>query len=461
MRHTTRNEGRGRNRPFPLRVAALGLLLPLGACSVDKILEVNDPDVATPGSVQDSTALPAVYAGAVADFAHAYAGGGDTGGGGSNEGQILLSGLLGDEFQSTDTFDTRIEIDQRAITAGGANGTSANGQLSDAERNLHRARRAAENGTDLFRDNGKGTDARRAELFALAGYTYVFFAENYCSGVAFSSIPFAGGEPTFGTPQSTNEILSTAIARFDSALAIAVAGSREANLAKIGKARALLDQGNRAAAAAVVAGIPTTFVYNTLYSDNTSRQENGVYNYTTDARRYGVSDLEGGSGLPYRSANDPRVPYAAAGAPFDTNFPGPFYNQLKYPTRGSDVPLATGVEARLIEAEAALNAGASNTYLPILNTLRATVGLPALVDPGTATGRIQQLFQERAFWLWLTSHRLGDERRLIRQYGFSEAQAFPSGAYVRGGTYGSDKNLPIFVDEGNNPNFTGCTSRAA
>lgn len=461
MRHTTRNEGRGLKRPFPLRVAALGLLLPLGACSVDKILEVDDPDVATPGSVQDSTALPAVYAGAVADFAHAYAGGGDTGGGGSNEGQIVLSGLLGDEFQSTDTFDTRIEIDMREIVTNTTNGTTSNGQLDDAERNLHRARRAAENGTDLFKQNNKPTDPRRAELFALAGYTYVFFAENYCSGVAFSSIPFGGGEPTFGSPQTTNEILATAIARFDSALAIAAAGSTEARLATIGKARALLDQGNRAAAAALVAGVPTTFVYNTLYSDNTSRQENGVYNYTTDARRYGVADQEGVVGLPYRSANDPRVPYNNGGAPFDTNFPGPFWNQLKYPTRSSDVPLATGVEARLIEAEAALNAGASNAYLPILNTLRATVGLPALVDPGTASGRIKQLFQERGFWLWLTSHRLGDMRREIRQYGLPEAQVFPTGAYVRGGTFGHDVNLPIFVDEGNNPNFTGCTSRAA
>ncbi|HSU17683.1 hypothetical protein [Longimicrobium sp.] len=461
MRHTTRNQGRG-FRPFPLRVAALGLLLPLGACSVDKILEVDDPDVATPGSVAGREALPAVYAGALADFAHAYAGGGDTGGGSRNEGQILLSGLLGDEFQSTDTFNTRIEIDQRDITPASTPGSSANGQLSDAERNLHRARRAAENGTDLFKENGLPTDPRRAELFALAGYTYIFFAENYCAGVTFSSIPFTGGDPTFGSPQSTNEVLATAIARFDSALAIAPAGSSQARLATIGKARALLDQGNRAAAAALVAAVPTTFSYDVPYSDNTSRQENGVYNYTTDARRYGVSDVEGGEGLPYRSANDPRVEYEDGGDPFDTNFPDPvFWNQLKYPARDSDVTLANGIEARLIEAEALLNGGASAAYLPVLNTLRATISLPALADPGTATGRIQQFFQERAFWLWLTSHRLGDMRREIRQYGLTEAQVFPSGDYIRGGTYGTDKNLPIFVDEGNNPNFTGCTSRAA
>jgi len=83
MRNST-HQAKGRLRPFPLRLAALGLLLPLGACSVDKILEVNDPDVLGPGGLSDPQNLPAVYAAAVAEFTHAYSGGGDTGGGGGN-----------------------------------------------------------------------------------------------------------------------------------------------------------------------------------------------------------------------------------------------------------------------------------------------------------------------------------------------------------------------------------------
>jgi len=43
--------------------------------------------------------------------------------------------------------------------------------------------------------------------------------------------------------------------------------------------------------------------------------------------------------------------------------------------------------------------------------------LAALTDPGTAEARVDLLFRERAFWFFLTGHRQGDLRRLIRQYG--------------------------------------------
>jgi starch-binding outer membrane protein, SusD/RagB family len=64
--------------------------------------------------------------------------------------------------------------------------------------------------------------------------------------------------------------------------------------------------------------------------------------------------------------------------------------------------------------------------------------------------------------MWLTAHRLGDLRRLVRQYGRDQADVFPNGTYWREGLqYGSDVNFPIYVDENNNPNFTGCLNRDA
>jgi hypothetical protein len=50
-------------------------------------------------------------------------------------------------------------------------------------------------------------------------------------------------------------------------------------------------------------------------------------------------------------------------------------------------------------------------------------------------------------------------RRLIRQLGRSPATVFPTGAYFKGGLYGTDVNFPIPFDELNNPNFTECTDR--
>ena len=57
--------------------------------------------------------------------------------------------------------------------------------------------------------------------------------------------------------------------------------------------------------------------------------------------------------------------------------------------------------------------------------------------------------------------RLGDLRRLIRQYDRAENTVFPSGEYHKGGEYGSDVNFPVSSDERNNPKFTGCIDRAA
>ena len=81
--------------------------------------------------------------------------------------------------------------------------------------------------------------------------------------------------------------------------------------------------------------------------------------------------------------------------------------------------------------------------------------------PGSAAGREDLHFRERAFWLYSTGHRLGDLRRLIRQYGRGAETVFPTGAYFKGGLYGTDVNLPIPQEEENNANFTACLDRNA
>ena len=128
------------------------------------------------------------------------------------------------------------------------------------------------------------------------------------------------------------------------------------------------------------------------------------------------------------------------------------------------MPLATGIEARLIEAEAALKAGDATTWLAKLNEARATgLGgtLAPLADPGTDAARVDLLFRERAFWMYFTSHRIGDLRRLVRQYGRGPETVWPTGNYFKGGVYGTDQNLPPAQAEKNNPGYTGCADRAA
>jgi starch-binding outer membrane protein, SusD/RagB family len=157
---------------------------------------------------------------------------------------------------------------------------------------------------------------------------------------------------------------------------------------------------------------------------------------------------------------DPRVLVDSLGVGSGTRLP--LYQQLNYAARGANMPLATGTEAALIRAESLLRGGQSAEYLSILNPLRASIGLAALPDPVNPGARVDQLFEERALWLWLTSHRLGDLRRLIRQYGRVAEQVFPVGVTIFGEPYGTDVNLPIPIDEANNPNFQGgCLNRDA
>jgi hypothetical protein len=122
------------------------------------------------------------------------------------------------------------------------------------------------------------------------------------------------------------------------------------------------------------------------------------------------------------------------------------------------------VEARLIEAEAALQTDPV-AALTILNALRSNAALltlrgyaanslPPLTLQPTAAGQVDQLFKERAYWLFLTSHRLGDMRRLIHQYQRAPESVFPTGSYFKGGTYGTDVNSPVPQREQNNANYT-------
>jgi hypothetical protein len=122
------------------------------------------------------------------------------------------------------------------------------------------------------------------------------------------------------------------------------------------------------------------------------------------------------------------------------------------------------VEARLIEAEAALQTNPV-AALTILNALRSNAALltlrgyaanslPPLVLQATTAAQVDQLFKERAYWLFLTSHRLGDMRRLIRQYQRTPESIFPTGPYFKGGTYGTDVNSPVPQREQNNANYT-------
>ena len=471
--------GNGRSSsPVPrLAIATGALLLPLvtlAACDPQELLEVEDPEFASPESLADPSALPTLIAGAIGDFQIAYSGSGYADGFTNPDAFITVTALLSDEFYASGSFETRIRTDQRDQFDPAQGNTS-----DDTFNTLQAARRSLNAAAEAVARVAEDADnSRIAELRALEGFTLVALGEGFCGNIPISATTESGGPGEPGQPLSTAEIFQEAIARFDQALAI----GPDYSLAKVGKGRALLDLGEFEAAAAATAGVPTEYVYLIDHSANSARQNNGVFTLQ-DNGRYSVANSEGRNGLPYRSAMDPRVPWVEDP---DGGFVStiPLYLDLRYPSFDADVPLAGGIEARLIEAEAALNAGNVDSWLSILNDLRADVQglmsarfesysanlpedfpstLTPLAPPAIQTERVQLHFSERAFWLYTTGHRLGDLRRMIRQYGFSAAQVFPIGDYRQGGTFGSDVSLPIPFEEINNPEYapTMCVTTEA
>lgn len=423
----------------------LGLLaLSLAGCDPDELTDLNDPDDITVAVATDTANIAELRNGVSYEFARAMTGPGATN---STPGIIGISGVLTDEMWYASTFQGMQEIDRR-------NMERTNGEVLTVFQYLHRARNMAERTAEQYGRTSQAGSADHAMVTNFAGFTYILFAENFCSGVPFSRTELPG-DVTFGPALTTAQMLDSAIVRFNAAAGLSGAGAAQQNVARVGRGRALLAKGDYAGAAAAVAAVPTTFVYNVPFSESASGQNNGVWFNINSERRSSVASGEGTNGIVFfrRGATnntiDARVPADSVGVGIGTAIA--HYRQRKYPTRGTAVPLATGIEARLIQAEAALNKGASGAYVATLNELRTTVGLAALTDPGNAQARVRQFFSERAFWLWLTAHRLGDMRRMVRDYGIPANQVFPVGQTIFGSPYGTDVNFPIPITEQNNP----------
>lgn len=444
---------RSKRLPWAMSLAAAAGALVLGGCSVSDLLSVRNPDIVTPENLTGPAGLATLRAGALGSFALAVSG--SAAGHGSTPGLIHYTSSFTDEIRYAGTFPTRRELDERKVL-------ETNGELAGMYRNLHRARASAEYAAEkLAAAPDAAQDPRVAEMRSIAGLTYLSFGENFCSGVPISTA-LESGELVYGQPLTTTQLFDSAARWFDNALAAAAGSATQQNLARVGKGRALLDLGKFPEAAAAVAGVPTSFTYTIQHSASSAAQQNGMFALSAVDRQYSVPDAEGPFGIPFRSQPDPRTPFDSLG---DVGQDGstPFFFPKKYPASSSPVPIVTGIEARLIEAEAALKANNVVSFIQIHTALRATVGLPAPDATAlvTQTQRENFHFQERGRWLWLTAQRLSDLRRLVRQYGRSPDSVFPSGPYFKGGTYGTVVNFPIPIDELNNPNFTGCLDRNA
>ena len=427
------------------RVAPVALIaLVVASCSREELLAVQTPDQITPEAAGSSSGAAALRVSALGNFANMYSG--DNAG--SGVGMNIGAGLLGDEM-TTHRGGTE-HIDTRAVNENTFPSTVWT-LVGSAQTQLIRARKAL----DEFSAPGDTKQSQMGQMQALEGFTYVLTGEIYCNGVPIGN----ADDLNPATESLTNdELFMRAIATFDSSLNLFPAADAMRNMAIIGKARALVDLGRYSEAAALTTAIPTIYKYEVQHSRTTII--NDVFDWMVATRNFGVVDREGGNGLDYLSSGDPRIKFNPVASPGQDG--SLTISPTIYPMAEAPVPLATGIMARMIEAEAALDANDVTAFLAALNTARAsTTGLAPLTDPGSTDARVDMLFRERAFWFWLTGTRLGDMRRLIRQYGRDSESVFPTGPYFKGGVYGPDVNLIPSSAERNNPAYSGCADRDA
>src|SRR5690606_28782095 len=222
--------------------------------------------------------------GALWEFARAYAG---TAASNDQPGVVGFSGLLADELWYSSTFPTSREIDARSINTD-------NTELDDFFHRIQRARNAAEVVADQYAAGEEPHPGPHAYMLNLAGFSYIFLGENFCSGVPYGTTSL-DGVLTYGPGNTTAEIFEDAIARFDEAIGIANAANEtdQLNLALVGKARALLNLGRFDEAAQVAALVTEGFVNVVEYSDNASGQQNGVWQWVNSSRRGSAASEEG------------------------------------------------------------------------------------------------------------------------------------------------------------------------
>jgi len=483
-----------RYKSFAFLVLMMGA--PLGGCT--DILSTTDPDIIL--QANSASAALALKNGVLLRLAQALNGvqGPDA--------FFVYSGLVTDEWRSGDTFVQRNNQDQRIWEP-------ANTFNADPFRRLNRVRVEGKSAIAALRRYLPDSLSLVGRMFALTGYVEALIGENYCNGTPLSDLD--GTTIIYGQPLSNDAVLALAIENADSALAqaglqitredsvVAQADSglatptpadtarwrtqrndgirrrgdaiRIRSLSSVVKGRALVDRAQFAAAAAAVAGVPDTFKYQITHSVNSNT--NQIFALNNSARRYTMVDTEGVVGLNFISANDPRLPRATGANPstdliFDSAFPL-FVTRQGIWNSTAPVSIVTGVEARLIEAEALLQAGNTAGWLAAINALRTNTALYPTAQTGftrganltaiadtfaSNTSRMKTNFRERAFWMFSTGHRLGDMRRMVRQYAYPADSIYPRGGYYKGGNFGTALMLPVPFEEVNNPNFTQCTN---
>lgn len=456
-------------------LAALSLaVVTTSACDIKhELLAPQNPGLIDPSAVNSPAAALALRVGALSRYKQLTNASG-------SEAIWQYAGTLADEYKNADFLADRVGIDQRNIDPANGILTGSTAMYSVITQN----RGYVTDALSAMKTYLPDSTGLRGELWAEMGFMEMTLADNFCNGIPLGHT--IAGVQSFGTPLTIQQVYDSASAHADSAIALSNAGDAGTvaihKAALVLKARVLVAKGQFAAAAALLAPVETNYQYTMTFSA-TGGGSNGIWTLVNSVARITVADsvdvVNGQptvmkNALPFVSANDPRVPTinGAKASPVvgaeDTQTP--VFLALLYKNQFDPVVLLSGVDARLVEAEAKLNANDIAGMMTILNALRAAkptlgaVAIPAMAPLATPADQVSAtslFFREKAFWTFGRGQRLADLRRLVRQYKRTDDQVFPTGGYFKGGVYGHDENFPVPNSEQVNPLFSACLDRNA
>lgn len=426
------------NRRFrPLARLGLAVAVTASVAGCDSFFEVSTPNIInadTVDPVQDGTIFSQS---AFQTFKDAF---GD---------MIVYTAWFTNEAWVGDTFPTRNEYGIRQVQD--TNGTH-NGVWNDLVQGIAQA----ENVLEILAETDENLDKARAAF--TSGMSLVLMGEAFCSGTMVQ----AEGEP--GPEMTPTQLLEVAVERFDQAMGFAASasGGEATNLATasaVGKGRALLQLGDASNAAAAVSDVEDDFVFDLAYVNdpgNRGRLGNGVYFYGPAGSRTSLvvpphyrdmgQDLTDDAD-PETTPGDPRIQwYDSENNAQDETLR--HYGSLKYPAWDSSIPVASGLQARYIEAEAG-----EIDIVDFINERRDAGGLDAYPG-GSDAENLAELMAQSSIDFWLQGKRMGDWRRNpdavpnIPESG-SDYYKDVSGGVIRDGTC-----LPLPNAERNaNPNI--------
>ena len=418
----------------PKRAFAAGglMLAALSTAACEKLLEVEAPQLIEEETLQQPANATVIVSGLVADFECAFTS------------YVATVGSITDEFRDSQANAATWDLDRRTNNASSSTiyATNTCGGFA-AYTPVSIARYVADNGAKLLEgwtnEEVPGRATLLARSYAYAGYSLILLGEGFCSAAI-----------DVGPELTPAQVFVQAEERFGKVLSTVTAGSSASNdslrnMALVGRARARLNQGKFADAAADAALVPNNFTFNAKFSSTVTRAENRVYRMNNVNGSMTVDSTL--RGLTIGGVPDTRVPVTDAGRGGSQQAVR-LWVQNKYTALNSPIPIASWREALLIRAEAAAEAGNVPAAVGFINQLRQRVNLPAF-SASTAAEVKAQIPDERRRELFLESHRMYDTIR------FNLPLIPAAGApFQGGGNYGNQKCLPLpDIERINNPNI--------